>query len=802
MVDDPNSTVCQETVTFLDENPDCESDLETLLEIDSSTESWEFDDIPLDSGAFGEIVSREIATADGDAYHLTDPAAVRAALSGETVTTEESKSNSALDIDVQVDRNAALGLVGALLVVVVARAVHIRSVFYEGRVISPGNDPYFFRYWQEQLLAESAGVHSLGVLVNPPWDDGSFNQRPLTHATNWWFAELLGGGQWGADMVAAWLPLAFTLALAVVVYYLTLLLTRDVRVGLASVLVLALAPIHANYTGLGLLHHRYNQYLWFGVILLTIVWLATDLKRRRAAVGPDQAVRDHAGARKSWYVAGLLGVALAFWTHSWGGSLELFGALGVYVALRVCLDVREGISPGWANLPLVGGFAFGGLLAMTLHLGLGWHGLPAPLVTFVAALVVGVLVALGELWYRRDRPARQLLVAQGGLGIASALSVVGLLAVTTDVISTVISMATPSDAPDWQTSIQSETLYGTDQFVLFGPVVQIGFEFYLALAILLWAGALVYRCYEPGWLLLVVVTIHYLVLSGIMVRFAGRLVIAMAVLAGLGVVATLAWVGLVSRPFPLDSTDTATETIEQPVKRRSITIPTAKRSTLIVGISLLIFLPSLIFVPTLMSDLTHDRAHFDATSDISDHAETFDRESPDDRVLTPWGNYRYYNYFVSGDSESERFGRYGYVRLQQSGEFDEELERGRGGYILFTDFDISSNTQPSTLGDHLGTDRFDDSPHLQLLYTDSTADIASFALVSGATIEIDDPPEREVTVEAEIDTADRTFTYVRTERVDDGSASVTVPYPGTYDVGGETVTVSPEDVEEGVRTTV
>ncbi len=786
MTDDPDLTVHQETVTFLEENPDCESDLETLLEIDSAMNSWEFDDIPLDSGTFGEIVSRGIATSEGDGYRLADSDAVRAALAGEAVTTvEESENGSRRDIDVQIDRNAALGLVGALLVVVTARVVHIRSVFYEGRVISPGNDPYFFRYWQEQLLAEASGPHSLGVLVDPPWSGGDFNQRPLTHATNWWFAELLGGSQWAADMVTAWLPLVFTLVLAVVVYYMTLLLTNDVRVGIGSVLVLALAPIHATFTGVGLLHHRYNQYLWFGVILLAIVWLGTDLKRRRIAVGPTQAVSGHAAARKSWYVAGVLAVALAFWTHSWGGSLELFGALAVYVALRVCLDVREGISPGQANLPLVSGFILGGILALGMHLGLGWHGLPAPATAIGMSLFAAFMIALGEYWHRRDRSVRSLLTVQATLGVVGAVSAAFLFVTTTDIVSRIVS----SDAPDWQTSIQSESLYATEQFVLFGPVVQIGLEFYLALAALVWCLLRVYRVYEPGWLLIAVVSIHYLVLSGIMQRFAGRLVIVLAVLAGTGIVAVLAWIGLVSRLGVESDADSSPPT----ESRQTLEIPTPKRSGIILAVSLVIFAPSLLFVPTLMVDTTHDQAHFDVAAEIADHTETFDRDTPDDRILAPWENYRYYNYFTNGDSESERFGRFGYQRLGAERDIDDEWARSRGGYYIQTGLDIPAGESLDQLP-ALGP--IDSYEHTQLLSVDDDAGIAAFALVSGTTLEIHTDDNR-VQLSTTVTVSDRTFTYERTESAENGTAHVTVPYPGTYEIDGSTVTVDESDIETG-----
>lgn len=315
---DDRPGVYRDTEAFLEEREDGERVVEELLAVDTGAETWEFSDVELDSGTFGEVVSSGLVEKVDGAYRVADREAVRAALEGEDFVEEGSGID--LDWDFNLDPMRVGGLIGALVVLVAARMFHYKSVFVEGRVVSPGNDPYFFRYWQEQLIAQSSGPWDFGVLIDPPWDTGSFNQRPLTHATNWWFTELLGGDQWAADMVAAFLPLVFTIILALVLYYLALILTRDYRVGLASILVLALAPVHTNYTGLGLLHHRYNQYLWFGLILLTLAWLGVDFTRRREMVGTNEAISEHLHSRKTWLVAFAFGLVFAAWTHSWGLS--------------------------------------------------------------------------------------------------------------------------------------------------------------------------------------------------------------------------------------------------------------------------------------------------------------------------------------------------------------------------------------------------------------------------------------------------------------------------------------------------
>lgn len=79
--------------------------------------------------------------------------------------------------------------------------------------------------------------------------------RPLAHAVNWWFAELLGPAT-----VAAWLPVALAVVLGGVLYGLAVTLTADHRIGLAAVLLYALSAVHVVYTSLGFIDHNPHQY--------------------------------------------------------------------------------------------------------------------------------------------------------------------------------------------------------------------------------------------------------------------------------------------------------------------------------------------------------------------------------------------------------------------------------------------------------------------------------------------------------------------------------------------------------------
>jgi dolichyl-diphosphooligosaccharide--protein glycosyltransferase len=808
VVTDDRTEVYMEATQFCESRTGGKAILETVLAVDDAESMWTFDDVELDSGTFGEIVDRGfVEKVDGE-YRVTDREAVRAALEGEALK-EIDKSDSGSRLELEINWPALAGLVVAVAVIALARTFHYKSVLVQGRVISPGNDPYFFRYWQDRLIEESSGPWDFGVLVNPPWDDGSFNQRPLTHATNWWVTELLGGDQWAADLVVAFLPLVFTILLAVVIYYLALLLTRDYRVGVASVVTLALAPIHAVYTGIGLLHHRYNQYLWFGLLLVTLGWLGVDIVRRRDRVGTATAISEHLRDRKTWLVA--LGFALAFaaWTHSWGGSLELFVGLGAFVALRVCMDLRDGVSPGLVNLPLVLGFGVGSALAMALHLTLGWHGLPAPAMAVVTFLRVVGVVGLGEVWSRQGWSARSLLLVQPIValgGLVGALLVVGEMGA---VVDTVLGSIGVNAGPD-QVSSQSTSLYSAEAGFFLRPVVQIGIVFYIGLAMLVWCIKYVYRGYNPAWLLLCVITSHYLIVSGIQMRFAGRLVIVMSVFCGSGIVYLLSIVDLAREPVLFGENDSKWGQGNQGVQNKlTESAFNIRRGGLILFMILLVFSANLIFLPTHMEDATHDRTHVVAAMEISGHAHSLDREYPENHVFAPWGKYRMYNYFVSGEAESESIGRYHYPKIYSwanpSAPFKYTDNRPTG-YIVVTESPVPTTEnsiyqnlfikERSVIDDHT-------SGQYRLIHISNNGNLFVYAIVPGAEVLILGNQEQSISIEKEIAVSNNSYTYNRTVPLGaDGRAILRIPYSGQYQVGGSVVNVTDTQIETGGRVRV
>jgi len=766
----------QATRSFLDEYPRREETLARLLEHEREHGSWAFDDTELDSGSFGELVSRPFVEDADRKYRFADREAVSAVLSGEAADPDTDGSGREFDIAApDVDTRAVAGLLGALVVFVGARSLFFQSVFRDGRVISPANDPYFYRYWQSELLAAADGALDAGMAARV----GELTRiRPLTHALNWWFAELFG-----ADLVAAVAPLVASSLLALLLYGLVYRLTVDHRIALAAVLLLALMPVHVVYTAVGFLEHRPYQYLWIGLMTYAIGWLAVDVVERHRR-GEDKPGLAHARSRGAWAVAGLLAFAVAAIAHTWGGSPLSFVPIGIYVGFRVVADCREGIDPLFANAPALGGLTLGSLLALAAHLRWGWHESIAATVPVGVALGAVAVAVLAHLWARADLPAAGLLGAEAAVGVVAAL---------------LFQQLRPGDVARLQqrsgeffnreTATETASLFSPDQAIIFGPLGQIGLGFYLALPVLLFLTYHVARNYEPGWLAAVSFAWFYLVIASVQVRFAAQFGILCAVFGAVGLLSLLAAVDLV-RPVSLfDREGPAGRALELP--------ETATVGGYLVGALALVLLLNVIFVPSLLAQIQYSDEQVEAMEVIDDHAAEHNRTYPGNFVLSDWGDNRMYNYFVSGESRGYGYARSSYEPFISDTDPDARFQQfnGRVGYVVMTDIDAPDRSVQAKLFDEFGGGD-DSAAHYQLIH--SGDDVRAFAVVDGADVQTRAEPGTNVTARTTVERAGEQFAYRRTATAGEGgTARIRVAYPGEYDVGGETVTVTEADVYEG-----
>ena len=771
------------TRSFLDEHPDHEEAIEALLEHERTAGAWEFDDAPLDSGQFGELVSRSfVEGTDDGAYRFADRETVAGVLHGtvDAGDTEADGPDISLDLSVPaVDRRATGALLAALLVVVAARSLFYGAVFRSGYIVSPANDPYFYRYWQARLLDASSGAADLGTFATV----GELTRiRPLTHALNWWFADLLGG-EGAAPMVAALQPIVATLVLAVALYALALALTADHRIAVGTVLLLALTPVHVVYTALGFLEHRPYQYLWLGTMAASLGWLAVDLTRRHRAGEANPALA-HARAPRAWAVAGLLAVSVAAMAHTWGGSPLSFVPVAGYLGFRVVADCRERIDPFVANVPAIAGIGVGSLLALAAHLRWDWHepiAVTIPVVVAVGAVAVAVL---GTLWYRLGlRPA-------GLLAVEGVVAVVGTALFRRLRPEDVARLQERSDALfNRETAIETASLFATDQAIIFGPLSQIGLGFYLALVPLGFATYYVAREYDPAWLVTVSFAWFWLVLAAIQVRFAAQFSILCALFGSVGLVYLLGAVDLARPPNPFERTPPDGPSLGLPANRTV--------AAYLVGAVVVVFLINLIFVPSLLAQTQYSGEQVEAVTAIDDHAEELNRSYPANYVLSEWGDARMYNYFVNGESQGYGYARANYDSFITDNNPDGYYGQfsGRVGYVVLTELDAPAGTVQAELFEDFGAGN-DSEAHYQLLYAGE--EVRAFAVVPGAQIRIEGAAGENVTVRTDVAAAGESFEYERTATANgNGVATVRVAYPGEYDLGGGTVAVNETAVHEG-----
>jgi len=681
----------------------------------------------------------------------------------------------------EVDLQVVGALVAGLLLVVLTRSLYYRSVFRDGYTVSPENDPYFYRYWQAELLDRSGGLADVGVLA----DVGRLTEsRPLTHALNWWITELLGGTPGAADAVAAWAPIAGAVVLALLVYGIAVSLTREYRIALAAVVLLALTPVQVLYTSLGFLEHRLYQYVWLALLALTLVWLAGDVQRRRQAGNGGEAAAAHLRAPRSWAVSALLAVAVAASAHTWGGSPLTFVPVALYLGLRPIADVRADVPPVAALGPTLAGVGAGSLLAALLHVGLGWH---EPIATAVPLLVAvgGVSVALlATVWQRLELSAAAFLATEGVVAVLG--SAVFWLLRPGDV-DRLRSRA--GDLFGREDAAETASLFAIDNAVVFGPLSALGAGFYLALPALGIATWYVGRRYRPAWLVLVVFTWYYTLLAAIQVRFAAQLGIFVAIFGAVSLVLLLAKVELSREASPFSTVAGA--------KRRFPRLPADPvRGAYIVGLLGLVVVLSLVAVPGLVSPIQYSDAEVEAMVAIDEHA---DENGHEPYVLSRWGTNRMYNYFVSGDSRG-----YGYADATHrpfirsddpDGWYDTLSERV--GYVVIESSGLSMPSTHARLFEEFGAG--DDAvAHYQLLSAD--ADIRAFVVVEGASITATADPGETVSVSTQVSVAGESFTYERRGTADeDGQVRIRVAYPGEYEVGAQTVQVTEQDVLDGAR---
>ena len=734
------------------DRPALESAIQTTLDAE---EPFTFDDLAIDSGAFGEIVGAGIVEEVDDGYRVADREAVQAGLAGEVEQETESDREWSLP---RPNRRVAGALAGALALVALFRiAFAVGPVFQDGAVVLSANDPYYYRYWVEQLLA----TPDLTLSTLP---GGVTQGEPLYVATMWLLASLVGGGAGATGQILAWYPIVSAVLSGLLVYLLTKRVTDDTRVALAAVVFLAVLPGHAMRTSLGFADHHAFDYPWLGVTALSLVTLvANDVRSRATALG-------------------VVGLALGVGGQvlAWSAGPLLIVPIGAIAAGLAVVWVRAGKSPLVAGGPILAGLLGGAGLVWLGHTTLGWHTTvvaTAPALLFAG--VAGVFVVTEAV--ARVRPDPRLAV---GTVLTSAITgLVGAVVLFPDIWQTFRSRASGSL---FRSDSIAETagLFSDAQ----GWLLLLGFALFLALPALVWATVRARE--EERWLVPVVYGWSFLILALIQVRFVGEFATFAAIFAGLTFVFIVERVDAVRPPVP-DIRD-------------SIALPNRQQAGAIVAVFLLVGGLGMLQVPIKTNQLTTPPERYATADWMAQQAAHPEWDERPTYVFSPWSYNRVYNYFVNGDSRSYSYARASYESFLTTsvGGFWYDKLSERVGFIVVP-ADTTVNAPSVTIFDRLAeygseTDGADGLAHYRAVYESPENRYRVFTLVPGATLT--GSAGANETIEVSVPVASEGFeaTYERTVQTNaTGAYSVTVPYPGTYTIGGETVEVSEEAVRAG-----
>ena len=850
MADDPHAAAR----ALLDERPETEPALETLLAVErDADDAWSFDDADVDSGTFGELVSRGIvervddatapgdyrladpdavrAALDGDAYaddaetsgdyRLVDPDAVRAALDGESYAGDEVRGDAGRSVGLPDDLGAALrariatpsstflgALLGALAFLFVFRTVTYRSVFREELIALPGNDPYMYRYQVDRLLAaepDPLDFPAIGEALG-----GRATGEPFVHTLGYWATTTIESNPEQAGVAIAWLPVLAALAVGVLVAWTALAVTEDERVAVLAVLALALTPAHALYSGIGFFDHHAFDYVWLAGMAAALVWLARDLERRTGRAGDGERhagddasatpVRDHLLSPWTWVVASAFGLVVTLAVFTWNGAPVLLTGVAAYVFFRAGSDLRAGHSPVGTAAPVAAGLALAGGLSYAIH---SWAGWQEPAVVYSPLLVLGGLVVVTTIAEGcRHVDAISPRAYMSGTLVGTGGLLFGVWYLTPDVLERLLLERAGSILFGRRREYiaESRSLLATDFGVILGSLDMFGWFLFIAVPVLGWISWRCLRAHEPRWLVLCGFAWSLLVFAVFEIRFSGELSPFAAVFVAVGAIGLLSRIDLVA---PMSVVGDRT-----PRRLRRESIRPSTESVYLVGMLLLLASLSLFLVPAVMGTVAHEDGTVEAAAWMAENAETTERE---EYVSSAWGDQRFYNYHVFGVSDSYVVAIQDDIEaLFASPDPDAEYERfdsGMGYLVLETvdDFEAGPESGYVRLVENYGAadGDVDGVAHYRVEFVSTDREYVVVTPVPGATIEgivdgEEELAEERFTIETDVDAGGVEFTYTRhVEPDDEGAFAVTVAQPGTYDIDGEEVTVTEADVREG-----
>ncbi|WP_415380213.1 STT3 domain-containing protein [Halosimplex sp. TS25] len=793
------------------DDPDHRAALEAVLEVDEASDTWAFEDVPVDTGRFGRFVDRGIVEKAGGGYRLVDPDAVRRAVEdGQAASdtaaessTEEAERGLTEDLDLSAVSTGRLPAVGVTVAVIAlfvwTRAYIYPDVFRGGDIVLTANDPYYYRYAVERLLAVSTGPLDLATLTELRGTGSGqgpiFAGRgePLFLATLWLAASLLGGNATAAGTLLAWYPVGAALLTGALVYLVGARILGDHRVGLVAAISLALIPGFAFRTSLGFGDHHAFDYIWLMATVASLLWVV--------ALDPDDPF-----ARPASWAAGALGVSIAGQTLAWEGSPLVLLALAGYLAVKVPLDVLADRSPLRENAPVLLATGIAAALTLGCHLALGWHSIDVAVVPTLL-LVGGLgLATAGDFVRDRDLGVEALL----SLEIGGPL--VGLVALFLIVPGTVMRLLggvsflfLRSNIAEKEPTFTLESALGLE---LLGPFVLLG------LPVMVW-GLRRAAAGDRQWLALSAFGWWLLFLTALQLRFAAHLATLLAVFSGISVVWILARVDLTALPVPVQRArsdaerEVGDENRPEPesgpptggtrwVEPDSLTVRSGVATLLVVA---LVVGVSGFYLPGEVEGSIVDDETYQTAKWMNTYADEQGWRYPENYVFSRWGTNRVYNYFVSGVSQNysraqSNYTKFVYNDSQASAAWYDRLRNDTGFVVIEP---LPRN--PGTIQQHLyvtygsrWTEAVHEAvSHYRAVYASASTRKKVFTLVPGATVIGTAPANVAVEARTTVEIPNESFLYrQQAETGSDGEFELGVPYPGEYEftAGNETWTAT------------
>ena len=780
--------------SVLEEYPDLEPNLRSLLERDRKG-PWSFEDIPLDSGEFGEIVSRGLVEETDAGYELADAAALERALAG-----EETSQTAAVDRDrpSPITRFTAWWrqnrLHVGLLVITLGLTAFLRTaygygtVFRDDHVVLAENDPYLTAYWVEYLHSGPYQSTNPGTWSGLP--AGLWDHDLLTMVLLWVASDLLGGSSAVGPVLAVY-PVIAGVLLGLILYGLTTRLTADYRIGLAAVFFYAVTPAIAQRTSIGFADTEGFDYLWLALTVLAIIHLTTRTD--------DESIVPHGWTDRLAVV--LFGLAVTAQLLSWRGGPLLIFPFALFFVCLVLSTARADLDLFQPAGPFLLGLAIAGVLTLAVHLLFGWlqpYRAVAPLLLLAGAGVTVLYFTVAE---RRDVALPTATAGFFGLALVGG----GFLwRFVPPVSSGILEFIDYMQTYTWGTISETQSIFSPDHGSILGPVFHLGLGFLFGFAALCVVTWLVYARHRPAWLAIVVYGWYFFLLSIIQLRFAGHFGLFIAIFAGAGVIHFLAAVDL-ARPI-----DWGRRTSRGNPVVRLTALPSRRHVGYVFVILFIIGTLGALQLVSFQAEMTHGDERYDSAAFVDEYSDDRGQSHPESYVFSEWGVNRMYNDVVNEHAHSYHYARHNYAAFIESTDPESWYETlaERTGYVVTADREgYPTETVQTRLHDHFGsaTDETPAVSNYRAIYASSDGSIRVFALVPGATVRGLGPPGELITASTSVTLppASTDSTYeTQVEIDDDGAFEFTTPYPGTYEVGNQSVTVSEDAVENGTAVEV